>query len=347
MICPRCGREIPDGAVCPCSGGEQLLSSNPALNVLKKLGSSPLFLTAVILYSVTIVLSIFALISAPASFDYVYDMLENSGMDYTTLYPMISVSTSGSVAGAIVASIPQVLICIGMWLFYVTCRDRRTGNISTAGLTMCKVMLIIALVIGCIMAALVAILAVVVGAAGGLAYSYYDSDLGGSIAVILGICMVVIVAVLALIIAFYASAVRTVNRVKNCAVTGIPEYRISGFLTAMLWIGGILSCITGFGMMFASFLSGLGELSGGVCSILIALCLGRLRQQMTALAYPPVQPVYVQPVPPVQSAYSQQAPVQPAAPAQTVYPPEPAAPAQPAAPAVQPSEVPQEEEPKE
>ena len=50
MICPKCGRTVPDGAPCPC--GAPVLSSNPAVNLMKTLGSSPKFLTAAILYSV-------------------------------------------------------------------------------------------------------------------------------------------------------------------------------------------------------------------------------------------------------------------------------------------------------
>ena len=46
MICPKCGRTVPDGAPCPC--GAPVLSSNPAVNLMKTLGSSPKFLTAAI-----------------------------------------------------------------------------------------------------------------------------------------------------------------------------------------------------------------------------------------------------------------------------------------------------------
>ena len=52
MICPKCGRTVPDGAPCPC--GAPVLSSNPAVNRMKTLGSSPKFLTAAILCSVTV-----------------------------------------------------------------------------------------------------------------------------------------------------------------------------------------------------------------------------------------------------------------------------------------------------
>ena len=56
MICPKCGRMVPDGSQCPC--GAPVLSSNPAVNLLKTIGSSPKFLTAVILYTVMVVFNI-------------------------------------------------------------------------------------------------------------------------------------------------------------------------------------------------------------------------------------------------------------------------------------------------
>ena len=56
MICPKCGRTVPDGAPCPC--GAPVLSSNPAVNLKKTLGSSPKFLTAAILDSVTVLFNL-------------------------------------------------------------------------------------------------------------------------------------------------------------------------------------------------------------------------------------------------------------------------------------------------
>ena len=44
MICPNCGREIPDGTVCPCTLEAPALSDNPAVNVVKRVGSSGMLL---------------------------------------------------------------------------------------------------------------------------------------------------------------------------------------------------------------------------------------------------------------------------------------------------------------
>ncbi len=58
MICPNCGRDIPDGSVCPCTLQSTPLSDNPALNIVKTIGSSPLFLVMTIFLSLSTLFTI-------------------------------------------------------------------------------------------------------------------------------------------------------------------------------------------------------------------------------------------------------------------------------------------------
>ncbi|MCH5352527.1 MAG: hypothetical protein J1E06_03580 [Acutalibacter sp.] len=297
--------------------GEPVLSSNPVLNVIKKLGSSPLFLAAAILYSVSVMLGIITNISGAVLPSYVYDILANAGMDYDTIRYIINSSSGTSAVSSGLSAVPSILLCVAMWMIYATCRDRQTGNISTAGLTICKVITTIMLVALCIAAAGVVIIAIA-GFAGGFDYiirygarSYYGYG-DGIMALVMFLCIIVL-AIVVLLIAFYASLVRAINRMKNCALTGMPDHRISKFLTVMLWISGVIGCLNSLSSLFLSPLVGLEVLAAAVCSILFAVLLGRLRQQMTILAFPPVQPVYPA-APPVQPVY------QPVQPQQPVYP---------------------------
>lgn len=341
MICPKCGREIPDGTVCPCSVGAPMLSSNPAVNVIKKIGSSPLFLTAVILYSVTLVLTFISSITAGSTIPYyAYSFMESYGesLPPSVYYSMMDASSGAAAFGAILGLIPSILIAVGMWITWATCRSTTSGNISTAGLTICKVISIITLVLLCIVAAVFVVACFVLIFAGAAAFSsdsYYSSYAAGATA---GLVFVVILcaAVFALMIAYYASIVRTINRIKTSAMTGVPEYRISRFLTTLMWIAAVLSCISGLVALFTSFISGVATLASAVCTILLAVCLGQLRKEMSIVAFPAVQPVY--PVQPVQPGYPQQPvapnPVQPTVPAEPIQQPiEPAAPVPPEAPA--------------
>ena len=47
MLCPKCGRMLPDGVPCPC--GAPLRSTNPAVNLIKTLGVSAKLLAAAVL----------------------------------------------------------------------------------------------------------------------------------------------------------------------------------------------------------------------------------------------------------------------------------------------------------
>lgn len=118
MQCPKCGREIPYGTVCSCSANTPL-SSNPAVNVLKTIGSSPLFLTAAVLYSVATLISVFTSIMGNSGIsDYLLYALYNADIDYSVLYPMVSALNGASVGMTLLFSVPTILIAVGMWLFF-------------------------------------------------------------------------------------------------------------------------------------------------------------------------------------------------------------------------------------
>ncbi len=312
MICPRCGREIPDGTVCPCNYETPVLSSNPAVNAIKTIGSSPLFLAAVILYTVSLVLSaVFIASGASNAVATVLTYMVNSGViDPYTAYDIMEYASGYNYGASLWALILPVLTCIGMWMFYATCRNRRNGNISTAGLTICKVIMIIGLVCLIIGAACMLVLFVIFLVSGGVRYMDDWGTVVAGMSALLAILLFICLAVLVLMICFYGGIVKIINRIKGCAATGLPNNRISRYVTVLLYISGIFSCISGLIELFSSPLSGIATLAGAVCSILVAVALGRLRQQMEALLYPSVQPVYASQ--PVQQAY---VPVQPAAPA--------------------------------
>ena len=103
MICPKCGRTVPDGAPCPC--GAPVLSSNPAVNLMKTLGSSPKFLTAAILYSVTVLFNLLASFGASDVISTLYYYGANYGFDpeeqpvYNTVEGVLESTSMLSVRG--------------------------------------------------------------------------------------------------------------------------------------------------------------------------------------------------------------------------------------------------------
>lgn len=299
MICPKCGRTVPDGAPCPC--GAPVLSSNPAVNLMKTLGSSPKFLTAAILYSVAVLFNLLASFGASDVISTLYYYGANYGFDPDVFYPMMSALEGSTVVSAVIGAIPSILMAVGMWLFYTTCRNTQSGNVSTVGLTICKVITIINLVLlCCVVLFLVAMVMIFIIAFAGMGeinyYSYSDGYYGATSAAfvitLLVIVSLIVAAVLALAIAYQVSILRAINRIKGSALNGAPDNRISRFLTGFMMVIGVLTCLGGLFSLIASPVAGIASLASGVCCVLMSLLLGEYRAKMTMLLYPPVQPTY-------------------------------------------------------
>ncbi len=302
MICPKCGRNIPDGTVCPCSMA-QPLSSNPAVNTLKTLGSSTLFLVFAILMSLVPVLSIAGQMSMRSNLgDLMYYAMQLD-LDPSVLYPMVNALSSASVGTAIVGAIPSILMAVGLWITFATCRSVQSGNVSTAGLTICKVLAIISLVFICIGAAamVLALVVLLIAGVGELSSDLYGYDAGiaqAGMAVVL-VLFVILAAVMVLMIVYQVCVIKTINRIKNTAVTGVADNRVPNFLIVMNYILAVGSALAGLANLFTSPVIGLSSLIAAATLVIISILLSKYRTGMTLLMYPPVQPVYPQqPMPP-------------------------------------------------
>ena len=290
MICPKCGRTVPDGAPCPC--GAPVLSSNPAVNLMKTLGSSPKFLTAAILYSVAVLFNLLASFGASDVISTLYYYGANYGFDPDVFYPMMSALEGSTVVSAVIGAIPSILMAVGMWLFYTTCRNTQSGNVSTVGLTICKVITIINLVLlCCVVLFLVAMVMIFIIAFAGMGeinyYSYSDGYYGATSAAfvitLLVIVSLIVAAVLALAIAYQVSILRAINRIKGSALNGAPDNRISRFLTGFMMVIGVLTCLGGLFSLIASPVAGIASLASGVCCVLMSLLLGEYRAKINSL----------------------------------------------------------------
>lgn len=342
MICPKCGREIPDGTVCPCSMGAPVLSSNPAVNVIKTIGSSSQFLIAAVLYSFGVLLTLIGNVSASSGATaWLMRFAYQADVDMSYLYPYLQGASGASAFSTVLSAIPAILIAVAFWLHYATCRSMKSGGISTAGLTIWKVMNYISLVVLCLAAVLCVIgffIILIAGLASG------GSD-GAAVAGIVIFCILIMGLVFGLVIPYFIAIIRVINRAKNVAATGMPDNRVSQFLIVMNWISAVCSIIGGLTSLFLSPLAGLAGLVSAASTIIITLGLSRYRREMTVLMYPPVQPVYAQPVQPAQPYQAYNQPVVPVQPSAPEAPAQPVVPAQPAAPVEQAPETAQEERP--
>ena len=324
MICPNCGRTVPDGTQCPCMGSTPLLSSNPAVNVIKTVGSSTQFLVLAILYSVSVLFSVVTAITADSTLENLIYSAYDYGIDPSLLYPFANQNALSAVLGAIFSSVPGILIATALWLHFSSSRGTATGGVSTAGMTIWKVMAIISLV-GCCLGILAALFFVILfiavlanmGSSNAGSYHFYSYGYGdpevllAGASVLLGILAVVVIMALVLYLIYDICVLKTVNRMKNVVHTGMPDNRIPRYLIVMNYVFGIIAGIGGLFSLFSSPIAGVGSLVGAAGMILTARLLSECRNRMTMLLYPPVQPVYAQPP---QNAYQPygygQAPVQ-------------------------------------
>ncbi|WP_322173696.1 hypothetical protein [Acutalibacter caecimuris] len=301
MICPNCGREIPDGTICPCTLQPAPLSDNPALNVVKAIGSSPLFLAMAICLSLSTLLVIFSSTGLNDSLYNMYYYAYSMGFDLDTISGVMDMMRSTSVASAVFSSVPAILIAVAMWLHFITCRSRVSGNISTAGLTICKVLCYIRMIALCLISLLVLAvcgLSIALIASNSIdlyKFSFYSSadidELKLTIIIILSLIIAFFMFAMILAITYQASIIRMINRTKTISVTGMADDRVSNYLIGMTYFIAVCSFISGMGALFASPIGGAAAISQGVAYILMAVLLSRFRKQMNHVLFPPVQPI--------------------------------------------------------
>ena len=210
---------------------------------------------------------------------------------------------------------PAALSAAALWLFYAACRNRKTGNVSTAGLTIFQVMAYIQLAVYCLLAFLLLVLGIfsVVSSASMPEIPYYvNGENYGAAPLQMVIGMLVLLILMmggfcALWIAFAVCAVKTLNRIKATAATGVPDNRVPGLLTGFMMVIAVFGIL--YGMMFCMMFPvlGLQMLCSAVAMILLSRLLSEYRRKMTFLCYPPAFPAYpvgpVLPRPPVPPQY--------------------------------------------
>ncbi len=309
MICPNCGREIPDGTICPCAleATALPLSDNPAVNALKTTGSSGLGLALAVLLSLSALLAIFSSLGTSQALDNLYYYAYTAGLDMDLILSMMSYSRSSAVASAVLGSIPAILAAVAAWVHFGTCRSRASGNISTAGLTIYKALAYISLIGLCLISLLVigglglAIFAVVAASFpldsfGGQFGGYGQDEAQLALIIIFATIAAFFAFFMALAIGYQAGLIRTINRAKAVATTGLADSRVSNYVIGMNYVLAGCCIVSGLFSLFFSPLSAIASFVAGAGCILASLQLSRYRKAMNLVLFPPVMPPMPQPV---------------------------------------------------
>lgn len=332
MYCPKCGQPCADGMkFCEHCGAplqdaapqpvQQPYYSpapavGPVLNTLKKLATSPLYLTAIIAYSCMVLFNIAASVAGKSGLLGMLDTYLSLAMRYGG-YSMGELSylldqmdqtlpflRGASLGSALVGQIPSILIAVGLWLIFASAVDKSGMPMKTTGLTIIKVITIISL-IGNVLILVVVEGLVIFGTA--TVAKYDDSAVGVGVVI-----MLVVLVALGLGVLMNIKTISTIGTMQKTIQTEQPSDKVSTYVAVMSILSGIGAIIgmLGLGSVF-SVLSGLGN---AVASICFAVFIFQYRSKMRILmaggtpypaaaqpvyqAQPAPQPVYAAPNPP-------------------------------------------------
>ena len=261
---------------------------NPAVAAVKKTGGSALFLIATITYTVLLLLS---LISAfmPSTASTYADLLYEMTYDYS-VYEAVSAINTGSIVGALIGSIPTILITAGLWMIFGASKTKNP-RVSTGGFTMINVVEIFMLVLISIALAVVCIVMLVAALAMYETMSYAsswgfgaESAMGiASTAFIVVFVILILFCVLAII--YYAKLVGSIRVIKKAANGIVAGRKISLFVIVInfIMIGFSVIGLIGNLIMF-SFLAFLTNLLSIAFQVLITIALIQMRGNLSRIA---------------------------------------------------------------
>ncbi len=328
MFCPNCGaKNADDSAFCQNCGtslheeeatvreefeatpsAAETVSSAPAAicpndsirTFLKLLGSSPLFLTAAVSYTVSV---FFSIVSSVIGINFgmlayqLYKLADEFGIDRSYVHSFFDGMRTGSVIGAVSGAIPTILFAIGLWLIYASCSDRYDPYIKTSGLTLIKVLQILKLIGVCLTTFFVLAVLLVLVFASNAYFSAAEIAEGSVFVVIFGVLTVLVTLMLALSIVYNALALHTVNRIKKTALNGAFCGYASGFVGVMLILGSLFTFMGSIPtFVFGGGFSGLGTIASGVASFCFGLLIFRFNKTLRTYTERPC-------VPPQQAAF--------------------------------------------
>lgn len=261
--------------------------ATPAIAMLKKIASSPIFLISVIALSMNALLQlvtaatatspVYSLLGMLYEFAYSIDFYEMidvlDEIYYMIPYTGVNVLT---VVTTFIGMIPLIITIVGLWMIFATGANKINGNFSTTGVTMVKVINIINLVFSCITFGFVSIIVLIAIIALIIAGAEYIP-----VAVGIFIVFLIFIAAAVLSIIYYNKITKSLNAVKYIATTGKHTSYASAFVGVICFIGAgftLLSTLTSLGAVFSYGayypLSNLISLLGTLCSVTATACFG-------------------------------------------------------------------------
>ncbi|MDP4119930.1 MAG: zinc ribbon domain-containing protein [Bacillota bacterium] len=259
----------------PSTQPNPVFSTSFAQNVIKSAGSSMIFLVATILVSLSL---LFSIINGfiPVNINHIFEntnFRESLGSNYSNVYDVFT-KYQGFFSGfSLIALIPTLLICIGLWLFYFTCKDANNPNIKTSGLTIIKGVIIFNFIITCLIP-LFFLMALIIASTSLNSLDIPGSGGGAAIGVMLILfilsCVIVIFPMI-----YCIFIIKSINNLKRTAQNVSPAMPISNFVAVMNIIFGSISVLAVLSNInsFPSVFSVIASFCSAASLIAIAICI--------------------------------------------------------------------------
>lgn len=208
---------------------------NPAISALKRTATSAPSIIAAVLLTLSTVIGIVAYFVSSAQ-------ISALAVNLIQRYTDNSITFNGNAVwlgalSSVFASIPALLIILGLWITVGSAANKNTDRMSTGGLTLIKVIEILQFIGICICFAALIIVSII----GMVVASLNSGATEGAPIILLVLLLFALVAVFVVTIIYYAKIFKTIGAAKSVVATGRPSTNASGFLAVVL----ILSAISG------------------------------------------------------------------------------------------------------
>ena len=208
-ICPVCGKTLDSNGFCFNCGFREKVDP-PAVSILKKYLTSPFMLILLALTGVRLILSIIP----TWGYDIVGNITYSWGID-----------------------IDAVIMLISLLFLYLDGKKPAGTKVNTRGFKIIRTYYIVISAIAAAAVFICSLLILIFGSTITDAINYFIGDFGfaltGSIAVIVGLVFLLVAVLIAVI---YFFVIKTVDAVKDVALTGAPNTKISTFLIVVCFI---------------------------------------------------------------------------------------------------------------
>lgn len=255
---------------------------------IKQMLTTPLFLTGAISYSVYALFSMIGGIAGGGVNSSLLQSILNQSEMYDTDFAYMQAYMSGYRIGwtfiILIFSIPVLCITAGMWMTYVSARNKNQAGMNVTGLTMIRVVVLIQLVIVCLQTVLVVGLCLI-AMVGANSISGYYRDIRTTLSALLAVVMVFMIGYAVVVVLYYLKLGKMINKMKEMLLTGRADNYVSKYVEIFCYINGGVAIISGVlslvGLSIYGFLSNAGLATANIC---FALYLSKYRKMMETMS---------------------------------------------------------------